>query len=200
MKTFLTLLIVLFCIKSNSYADDHIQSAQCEWINDYITRVENFPIPGINFICYPNLLQTPPAFKKAIQTLATHYKDQGITSIVALEARGFPFGAALAYEMDLPFVMARKKGKLPREKCRIEYGLEYGKDVIEIEKESLSSSDVVLIVDDLMATGGTATAAIHLVEQIGAKVHSVACIFELEYLDGRKNVPADVFSLIKIKD
>ncbi len=200
MKTFLTLLIVLFCIKSNSYADNKIQCAQCDWINDYITRVENFPIQGISFLCYPNLLQTPPAFKKAIQTLATHYKDQGITSIVALEARGFPFGAALAYEMELPFVMARKKGKLPREKCRIEYGLEYGQDAIEIEKESLCSSDVVLIIDDLLATGGTATAAINLVEQLGAKVQGVACIFELEYLDGRKNVPADVYSLIKIKD
>lgn len=174
------------------------QTGECFWINDYVTRVPNFPKENINFLCYPDLLQNPKAFKDAIKTLARRYKEKEVSVIAGLEARGFLFGVALAYEMDLPFVMVRKKGKLPRKTRCIKYGLEYGVDVFEIEEESIKSSDHVLIVDDLLATGGTAAAAIHLIEELGASVEEVACIFEMDNLNGRANVPADVFSLLKV--
>lgn len=192
MKAFLFLICCLSAISVPAASEEP------QWISEYITRVPNFPIENLNFLCYPNLLENPAAFKKLIRSIAARYQDQNITSIVGLEARGFIFGVALAYEMEKPFVMMRKKGKLPRKTRSVSYSLEYGKDVFEIEEESIQKGDRVLIVDDLMATGGTATAAIQLIEELGAEVHEVACIFELENLQGRERVPAQVFAALSL--
>ncbi len=196
MKVFLTLLIALFVISGKAYPD----MGECHWIEGYVERVPNFPIEKINFLCYPELLQNPDAFHKLIKTLADRYQDQEITKIVGLEARGFIFGVALAYEMNKPFVMMRKKGKLPRKTRCVHYGLEYGKAAFELEEESIDAQDKVLIVDDLLATGGTASASISLVEELGASVHEVACIFEMENLGGRENVPAGVFTMLAVPE
>lgn len=200
MKLLLT--FILFCVPLSMNANplEEKGTGDCFWVYDYVTRVPNFPKENINFLCYPDLLQNPPAFKDVIKTLAKRYKDQNITMIAGLEARGFVFGVALAYEMDLPFVMVRKKGKLPRKTRCVKYGLEYGVDEFEIEEESIVASDNVLIVDDLLATGGTASAAIHLIEELGAKVHEVAIIFEMDNLQGRTKVPSQVFSLLKVDE
>ena len=194
MKVFLTLLTLLFVVSTKIYSD----TGDCYWMYEHIEWVSNFPIENINFLSYADLLQNPEAFKKAIKTLAERYRDQDITKIVGLEARGFVFGVALAYEMNKPFVMMRKAGKLPRKTRSVQYGLEYGKDIFEIEEESILSDDCVLIVDDILATGGTARASISLVEELGATVHEMACIFELENLKGRDKVPSDVFTLLNL--
>lgn len=196
MKVFLTLLSALFIVTSYAQAE----TAESYWVEDYIERVSNFPKKDINFLCYPELLQNPDAFHKLIQSLAKRYEDQSVTKIVGLEARGFIFGVALAYEMNKPFVMMRKKGKLPRKARCVHYGLEYGKDAFELEEASIDPQDKVLIVDDILATGGTAAAAISLVEELGASVCEVACMFELANLEGRKKVPANVFTMLEIAE
>ncbi|MCH9632206.1 MAG: Adenine phosphoribosyltransferase [Chlamydiae bacterium] len=196
MKAFLILLTLLFVVNTKI----HSETGDCAWIHKHIERIPNFPKENISFLSYADLLQNPEAFKKTIKTLADRYRDQGITKIVGLEARGFVFGVALAYEMDKPFVMMRKAGKLPRKTRSIQYGLEYGKDVFELEEESIQETDKVLIVDDVLATGGTASASISLVEELGATVYEVACVFELANLYGRDKVPSEVFSLLSLEE
>ncbi|MBS0620900.1 MAG: adenine phosphoribosyltransferase [Verrucomicrobia bacterium] len=169
------------------------------WIEEYIATVPDFPIPGIQFKCYPDLLRNPEAFHRVIQTLADRYREFDLDAIVGLDSRGFIFGTALAYEMNLPFVMVRKAGKLPRKVEKIDYELEYGKTSFEIEVESIHKGDRVLIVDDLLATGGTASAAATLVERLGGEVVEVACLIELEGLHGRENLKHPFYSLISIE-
>ncbi len=170
-----------------------------QWIEEYIENVPDFPKPGIQFKCYPALLQNPEAFHRTIATFADRYRDYNLNAIVGLDARGFIFGAALAYEMNLPFVMVRKAGKLPRKAEKIDYSLEYGSTSFEVEVESIHSGDRVLIVDDLLATGGTANAAATLVERLGGEVVEVACLIELEGLHGRENLKHPFYSLISIE-
>lgn len=169
------------------------------WIDSYISTVPDFPKPGIQFKCYPDLLKNPEAFHKAIQTFANRYKDSNLTAIVGLDSRGFIFGTAIAYEMNLPFVMVRKAGKLPGKVEKIDYNLEYGKASFEIEVGTINKGDRVLIVDDLLATGGTAAAASQLVERLGGEVVEVACLIELEGLNGRENLKRPLFSLVAIE-
>lgn len=173
-------------------------SAQSTWIDEYIITVPDFPKPGIQFKCYPDLLRNPEAFHKAIRTMAERYKDSKLDAIVGLDSRGFIFGTALAYEMNLPFVMARKPGKLPRPVEKIDYQLEYGSASLEIEVDTLKPGERVLIVDDLLATGGTAKAAASLVERLGAEVVEVACLIELAGLNGRENLDRPFYSLVSI--
>jgi adenine phosphoribosyltransferase len=170
-----------------------------QWIEEYITTVPDFPKPGIQFKCYPHLLQNPEAFHRVIKTFADRYRDSDLTAIVGLDSRGFIFGTALAYEMQLPFVMVRKAGKLPRKVEKIDYELEYGTSSFEIEVDSIKRGDRVLIVDDLLATGGTAAAAATLIERLGGQVVEVACLIELEGLHGRENLARPFYSLISIK-
>ncbi len=168
------------------------------WIEDYIITVPDFPKPGISFKWYPDLLKNPKAFHQAIKTFADRYQDFNLDAIVGLDSRGFIFGTALAYEMNLPLVMVRKKGKLPRLSEKIDYALEYGTASFEIEMDSLHPGDRVLIVDNLLATGGSANAAAALVERLGAQVAEVACLIELEGLHGRQNLKYPFYSLISI--
>lgn len=170
-----------------------------QWIEEYIATVPDFPKPGIQFKCYPDLLQNPEAFHRAIRTFADRYRDVPLDAIVGLDSRGFIFGTALAYEMNLPFIMVRKAGKLPRKVEKIDYKLEYGTASFEIEVDSIHAGDRVLIVDDLLATGGTASAAAALIERLGGKVVEVACLIELEGLHGRENLKRPFYSLISIE-
>jgi adenine phosphoribosyltransferase len=174
-------------------------SGDCSWIQNYLTPVPDFPQPGVQFQWYANLLKDPKAFRAVIQTFAKRYKDSNLDAIAGLDSRGFIFGAAVAYELEVPFVMIRKPGKLPRAVERIDYSLEYGKTSFEIEIDSLNANDRVVIIDDVLATGGTARAAKELVERLGAQVVEAAFLIELPFLDGRKKVAAPVYSLISVE-
>ena len=167
------------------------------WVESYIKTIPDFPKPGIQFKCYPNLLKNPKAFHRTIEQFAERYKDQQLDVIVGLDSRGFIFGAALAYEMHLPFVMARKAGKLPGKVERIDYLLEYGHASLEIEIDAIQKGDRVLVVDDLLATGGTAAAASTLIEKLGGTVVEVACLIELQGLYGREKLNRPFYSLIR---
>ncbi|MGA2142602.1 MAG: adenine phosphoribosyltransferase [Brevinematales bacterium] len=165
--------------------------------NAYIREVPDFPKPGILFKDLTTLWKDPAAFKSSIDGLYDHCRDKNINKVVGPESRGFIFGAPLAYLLGAGFVPARKPGKLPAETVSLSYALEYGEAALEIHKDSISEGDRVLIIDDLLATGGTVGAMIGLVEKLGGKV--VECVFmvELEGLNGRKNIKYPVFSIIK---
>ena len=156
-------------------------------LKSYIKAVPNFPKQGIVFRDITPLLLSPQAFAQAIEEMAQEWKGKA-HMIAGLDARGFIFGTALAMKLELPFLMIRKKGKLPGKTEAISYGLEYGKDTIEICTESLpeNRSDLkVLVVDDLLATGGTAQAACTLIEKVGMQVAGCAFAIELSDLPGR---------------
>ncbi len=177
----------------------HSTEPSNQWIEEYIETVHDFPKPGIPFKCCPALLKSPEAFHKVIRTFAERYQSYKLDAIVGLDSRGFIFGTALAYEMNLPFVMVRKAGKLPRKVERIDYQLEYGSASFELEVESISAGERVLIVDDLLATGGTANAAGALVERLGGEVVEVACLIELTALHGRSNLNYPFHALVSIE-
>lgn len=163
-------------------------SKSMEWIKEYVIQVPNFPKEGVNFQWFGPLLRNPVAFQKTIDAFADRYKNQKIDSIVGLDARGFIFGAALAYKMGCPFILARKQGKLPGNVVHNSYGMEYGNKTIEIERDAVKEGQNVLVVDDVFATGGTTIAACDLIEQLGGKVAEVACVIELTELEGRKKL------------
>jgi adenine phosphoribosyltransferase len=158
---------------------------------DLATRIRNipdFPIPGIQFKDITPILLDPAAFAQVIDTLAERYANRGITKIVGVESRGFIFGAALAYKLGIGFVPVRKKGKLPAETLEETYDLEYGQATIEIHVDALTGEDTALILDDLLATGGTLAATCRLVEQLGASIAEVATVIELTFLNGREKL------------
>ncbi|RBW70430.1 adenine phosphoribosyltransferase [Bacillus taeanensis] len=162
----------------------------------YITVVENYPKEGIRFKDITTLMQNGDVYKKAIQEVAEYAKKKDVDVIVGPEARGFIVGCPVSYELNLGFVPVRKEGKLPREVVRVDYGLEYGKDVLTIHKDAIKPGQKVLITDDLLATGGTIEATIKLVEQLGGKVVGTAFLIELTYLDGRQKLNNyDIFTL-----
>jgi adenine phosphoribosyltransferase len=196
MKNNIVTLIAYISLLGTLSAQE--ETGNCLWIRDYITPVTDFPQPGIIFQWYANLLKKPEAFHKAIEAFVTRYRDYHLDVIAGLDSRGFIFGAALSYELKVPFVMIRKPGKLPRQVERIDYVLEYGKNSLEIEVDSLKPQDRVLIIDDVLATGGTARAAADLVERLGATVVEVACLIELPALQGRKKIHAPVYSLLAV--
>jgi len=166
----------------------------------YIRSVPDFPKKGIVFRDITTLLKAPEAFAAAIDAMAAHFKNSGATVIVGPESRGFIFGAALAYKMKIAFVPVRKPGKLPAAVEKGTYQLEYGTDTIEIHKDAIKSGDKVLMIDDLLATGGTMEAACRLVEKLGGKVAGVGFLIELSFLPGREKLKKyPVFSLIDYK-
>ncbi|MCD6519291.1 MAG: adenine phosphoribosyltransferase [Anaerolineae bacterium] len=163
----------------------------------FIRDIPDFPVEGILFKDITPLLQNPQAFREAIDQLAARYKDRAIDQVVAIESRGFIFGAPLAYKLGAGFIPVRKPGKLPAETISVEYTLEYGTNTLEMHKDALKPGDRVLLVDDLLATGGSARAAAKLIEQLGGKVEGIAFLIELEFLHGRSKLEGyDVFSLI----
>jgi len=164
----------------------------------YIRQVPDWPKKGILFYDITTLLNNPQAFKEAIDQLAARYQGQQIDVVVSVEARGFIFGGALAYKLGAGFVPARKPGKLPWEKIRAEYALEYGTDAVEMHKDAIRPGQRVLIFDDVLATGGTIAATASLVRQLGGQVVGIAFLIDLTFLKGRERLKDyQVFSLIQ---
>lgn len=163
----------------------------------YITVVENFPKEGIRFKDITTLMEDGAAYKQAIDRMADFAREKDVDLIVGPEARGFVVGCPIAYAMEVGFVPVRKAGKLPREVLEVDYGLEYGKDSLNIHKDSVKPGQKVLITDDLLATGGTIEATVKMVEELGGEVVGVAFMIELGYLDGRSKLEGyDVFTLM----
>ncbi len=152
----------------------------------YIRNVPDFPVKGIQFKDITTLLKNGELFAQAVDQMYEPFREKEIDKIVAIEARGFIFGAALAYKLNCGFVPIRKPGKLPAEVLKEFYELEYGKDSIEIHQDGLEEGDRVLLVDDLLATGGTAAASCRLVEKLGAEIVGLSFLVELIELNGRK--------------
>ena len=160
-------------------------------LKQHIRSVPDFPKAGINFFDITTLLKDPIAFQEAVQQLCAPYRNQTIGHIAGIESRGFIFGAAMAIELGCGFVPIRKPGKLPAETEREEYSLEYGTDAIEIHKDAILPGSQVLIVDDLLATGGTAAAAVKLIQKLKGHILGIAFLIELTFLNGRDKL-ADV--------
>ena len=165
-----------------------------------LRTVPDFPIPGILFWDITTLLKDAEGLAETLDILYDTYKDKGITKVVGIESRGYVLGAALAARLGAGFVLARKKGKLPAETLSIEYSQEYGTDTVEIHSDALNADDVVLIHDDLIATGGTAAAIERLVRRFGVTKIYVSFIIEIEELEGRRLFSPDVEvqSIIKV--
>jgi len=164
-------------------------------LQEKIRTVPDFPKKGIMFRDITTLLKDKAAFKEAVLKIADKYRDVKIDKIVAAESRGFIFGAALAYELNVGFVPVRKPGKLPAETLKEEYELEYGIDALEIHLDAISEGENVLIVDDLIATGGTIKAVARMVEKLGGNVIGMAFLIDLASLHG--DIGYDLFSLIQ---
>ena len=162
-----------------------------------IRSVPDFPIEGILFYDITTLLKDPKALKASVDQLVDHYKDAGIDVVVGMESRGFIFGMPAAYQLGIGFVPVRKPGKLPAETVSESYDLEYGTNTLEIHVDAIEKGQKVLIVDDLLATGGTAKATCNLVEKLGGEIVGVAFVIELNFLNGREKLQGyDVFSLL----
>ena len=159
--------------------------------------VPDFPKPGIVFKDITPVLEDAAAFKEITDAIASHWADKGITRLVGIESRGFIFGSALAYAMDIGMTLVRKPGKLPRATRSVSYDLEYGTDTLEIHVDAVGEGDRVLIVDDVLATGGTAAAVCELIAGTGATVAGLAFALELGFLSGREKLPdnAEIQSL-----
>ena len=168
-----------------------------EQLKQLIREVPDFPKPGVNFYDITTLLKDPSGFKTVIDSLARNYLSHPIDLVLGIEARGFIIAPAVAYAMGYGFIPVRKENKLPAERARIEYQLEYGSDVLEIHKDAISPGQNVLIIDDVLATGGTATAVAKLVERLEGNVIGLGFILELDFLKGRKKLEGyDVYSLL----
>ncbi len=166
----------------------------------HIIDISDYPQPGVVFKDITPLFSDAEALHAVVEALADHYKDSGVTKIVAPEARGFMVGTPVANRLGVGFIPARKPGKLPRETVSVTYDLEYGTDTLEIHKDAIEPGDKVVILDDLIATGGTVQAVAKIVESMGAELIGFGCILELSFLKPREVLaPAgehDVFSLI----
>lgn len=157
-----------------------------------LREIPDFPIPGILFYDVTTLFKNAECLNEMIDSLYELYKDKGITKVVGIESRGFILGGALAAKLNAGFVMARKPGKLPAETIEETYAKEYGTDCIQIHKDAITENDIVLLHDDLLATGGTMAAAYRLVKKCGAKKTYINFVIELEELNGRQVFPQDV--------
>ena len=163
-----------------------------------IRDVPDFPKPGIVFKDITPVLADAGLFRDVISHLAAHYKDQSIAAIAGIESRGFIFGAPLALQLGVAFIPIRKLGKLPAEKVRVDYVLEYGTDSLEAHADAVSSGQRVLVVDDVLATGGTAEASGRLVKSLGGELAGYCIPIELGFLDGRARlVDAPLYTLIR---
>jgi len=169
-----------------------------EDLKEKIRHVPDFPKAGILFYDITTLLQDPAGFHAAIDALATPFTDRGVDIVVAVESRGFIFGAAVADRIGAGFTPVRKPGKLPSRCVRASYELEYGTDALEIHEDAVRPGQRVLIVDDLLATGGTARAATSLVKRLGGEVQGLSFLIELVALNGRSKLPGEnVNSVLK---
>lgn len=164
----------------------------------YITVVEDWPKKGVQFKDITTLMDNGTAYKSAVDEIVAYAKEKDVDIVVGPEARGFIVGCPVSYALEIGFAPVRKMGKLPREVIKVDYGLEYGKDVLTIHKDAIKPGQRVLITDDLLATGGTIEATIKLVEELGGVVVGCAFLIELTYLDGRDKLKGnDVLTLMQ---
>lgn len=169
----------------------------CEHLKKLIREVPDFPKRGILFYDITTLLKDRAGFATLIDALSEHYINSQIDTVLAIEARGFIFGPALAYRLNAGFVPIRKPGKLPAETVKWNYELEYGLDTLEIHRDAIRPGQRVIIVDDLLATGGTANACVQLAKSLGAEIAGLGFVVELDFLQGRKKFEGtEVFSLL----
>lgn len=168
-----------------------------EKLKEIIRDIPDFPKKGINFKDVTTLLRDPVSFQRTVDLLGHRYIDRSIDLVVGIEARGFIVGAALAYKLGAGIILVRKPGKLPYKTHKASYELEYGTDELEIHQDAVSKGQRVLIADDLLATGGTVSAVISLIEKLGGEIEECAFLIELDSLKGREKLkPYNVFSLI----
>lgn len=153
-----------------------------------IKNIPDFPKPGIIFRDITSLIQDKKAFQKSVDLLLKQYKGKKIDKVVGVEARGFIFGAAIAYKIGAGFIPVRKKGKLPRKTISAAYELEYGTDTLEIHEDAIAAGESILIIDDLLATGGTVKAVTELVKKLGGKIKGIGFVIELVDLKGREKL------------
>src|SRR3954451_4648297 len=158
------------------------------WLKDHIREIPDFPKPGVVFKDITPLLADVDAFRFTVDAIADHYAGNEVHKVLGVEARGFIIAAPVAYRFGAGFVPVRKAGKLPWEIEREEYELEYGTDLLEIHRDAIAAGEQVLIVDDVLATGGTASAVVRLVERLGGTVVGLAFLIELGFLAGRKKL------------
>jgi adenine phosphoribosyltransferase len=173
------------------------KAMDCEPLKKLIREVPDFPKPGILFYDITTLLKDRKGLAMLIDALAEHYMDEKIDQVLGMEARGFIFGPALAYRLNAGFVPVRKPGKLPAATIKYDYALEYGTNTLEIHKDAIQKGQRVIIVDDLLATGGTAEATAKLAESLGADIAGLGFVVELDFLNPREKLKQyDVFSLL----
>jgi len=172
-------------------------SSSPEFLKSRIRHVPDFPKPGILFYDITTLLRDPAGFGAVIEQLAAPFEEDGIDLVVGIESRGFILGAPVAARLGAGFVPIRKPGKLPAKTLREAFSLEYGSDAIEIHQDAVAPGQTVLIVDDVLATGGTARAAASLVKQLGGRLHALSFLIELDFLHGREKLGGEtVVSLL----
>lgn len=170
-------------------------------LKPFIREIPDFPTPGVLFRDITPLLKTPEAYRYVLDQLTERYRSMGLDAIVGIESRGFLLGSPLAYNLRLPFVPVRKEGKLPFIRMSVEYALEYGTSALEIHQDALHKGQQVLLIDDLIATGGTAAAAAKLIELLGARVKEMAFLIELAALKGRERLNSySIFTMVRYDD
>jgi len=169
-------------------------------LEKYVRNVPDFPKPGVQFKDITTLWKQNTAFRESIDILYERYKDRNIHKVLGAESRGFIVASPLAYLLNAGFVPVRKKGKLPYRQVEVTYDLEYGTDTLCIHEDAINSGENILIVDDLLATGGTVRAMIDLVKQLSGNLTEIAFLVELEFLNGRSGIDVPVFSIIKYSE
>ena len=177
-------------------------TTQLDLIKSSIKSIPNYPKEGIIFRDITSLLEVPAAFKATVDLIVEQYRDKGITKVLGTESRGFIFGAPVALALGLPFELVRKPKKLPRETISQSYQLEYGQDTLEMHVDAISEGDNVLIIDDLLATGGTVEATVKLVQRLGGGVKHAAFVINLPELGGEKrlnNLGVDCYTLVNFE-
>ena len=167
-------------------------------LKQHIRHVPDFPKTGILFYDITTLLRDPAGFTTTVDVLSTPYEGQGIDAVVGIESRGFILGAAVAQRIGAGFIPIRKPGKLPAKSIRETYDHEYGKDALEIHEDAIGKGQRILIVDDVLATGGTAAAAVQLVRKLGGELHGLAFLIELLFLNGKQKIEKEsVYSVLQ---
>lgn len=181
-------------------AENFDYQKSCKFIKSKVRSIPDWPIEGVIFRDITTLLQDPKAHREVCAIFYDRYANQQLDKIVGIDARGFLFGSVLAYNLDIGFVPIRKKGKLPYKTISESYALEYGTETVEIHEDALTKNERVVIVDDLMATGGTIAAAVNLVEKLGGEILECAFVVELPDLNGKSKLNGQkVFSIIEFE-
>lgn len=192
----LACLMYCVCLVGTGIASGN-QAQDLQFVNEHLIEYQDFPKPGVRFYDVSGILKQPQVFKKLIDILVAHYKGQKIDAILALDARGFLFATPLAYQLEIPVVMIRKPGKLPGVTINTSLTKEYAQDAIEMQTDALLPNQRVIIIDDLIATGGTIKAAIKLVRQAHAEVIEVVSIVELTAFKTTRDLDVNVYSVIQ---